>query len=61
MEKKDQSKSTNKQALDEYSSRFEEKRNYGSTSRNRSFSSFLSQQEAYNGFDSLNLNNMKSS
>jgi len=45
------------QALEDYSSRFENKRNYGSSSRNRSFSSFLSQQEAYTGFDSFNLGN----
>ena len=56
------SQNTNQQAFDEYQSRFENKRGYGSSSnaaRNRSFSSFLSQQEAYNGFDSLSLNNIK--
>ena len=52
-------KGESKEALNEYSSRFEEKRNYGSNSRNRSFSSFLSQQEAYNGFESFNLQNVK--
>ena len=41
--------------LDEYSSRFERKKGDSQSSRNRSFSSFLCQQEAYTGFESLNL------
>ena len=45
--------------MEDYSSRFENKRSYGSQSRNRSFSSFLSQQEAYTGFESFSLNNVK--
>lgn len=41
--------------LEEYSSRFERKKDSQSSSRNRSFSSFLCQQEAYNGFESLTM------
>lgn len=40
--------------MEEYSNRFERKKD-NSTSRNRSFSSFLCQQEAYSGFDSINM------
>ena len=41
--------------LEEYSSRFEEKRMGKASSRNRSFSSFLVQQDAYNGFESFSM------
>mmetsp|Transcript_23314 Transcript_23314/g.35982 ORF Transcript_23314/g.35982 Transcript_23314/m.35982 type:complete len:186 (-) Transcript_23314:3312-3869(-) len=43
---------TDSKALEDYSSRFDKK----VPSRNRSFSSFLSQQEAYSGFDSFTMN-----
>lgn len=46
--------------LEDYSSRFEGKRG-NSQSRNRSFSSFLSQQEAYSGLDGLNSVNQNNS
>jgi hypothetical protein len=46
-------------AFDEYTSRFEGQRNASKNSRNRSFSSYLSQQEAYTGFESLSLGNVK--
>lgn len=49
--------SKNLDASEAYSSRQENRRNHGSNSRNRSFSSFLSQQEAYSGFESLSINN----
>ena len=55
----DSQNNSNQQALEDYSSRFDNKRSYGSQSRNRSFSSFLSQQEAYTGFESFSLNNVK--
>jgi hypothetical protein len=41
--------------LEEYSSRFEEKRMGKQSSRNRSFSSFLVHQDAYNGFESFSM------
>lgn len=55
----DSQNNSNQQALEDYSSRFDNKRSYGSQSRNRSFTSFLSQQEAYTGFESFSLNNVK--
>ena len=55
----DSQNQSNQHGLDEYSSRFDNKRSFGSQSRNRSFSSFLSQQEAYTGFESFSLNNVR--
>lgn len=49
-----------KNILEDYSSRFEGKRG-NSQSRNRSFSSFLSQQEAYSGLDGINSINQNNS
>jgi hypothetical protein len=44
------------EALDVYESKGESKR-LGSQGRNKSFSSFLSMQDAYSGFESFSLNN----
>ena len=48
-------KDTNQEQMENYSSRFDRNKDNQNSSRNRSFSSFLCQQEAYTGFDSLQM------